>query len=76
MDFLCAYCDTILRLCHYMSNTVLLTMVVMGTLGLEQQTNVAVAGQVLAYVLSQQVGEKKRQKQVQKQHNNPAVTFK
>lgn len=44
MDFLCAYCDTILRLCHYMFNTALLTMVVMGTLALAQQTHVAVTG--------------------------------
>lgn len=28
MDFLCVRCDTILRMCHYMSN---ITMVVMGT---------------------------------------------
>lgn len=43
MDFLCAYCDTILKLCHYMSGKALLTMVVMGTMAKAQHVQFLVA---------------------------------
>ncbi len=43
MDFLCAYCDTILKLCHYMSGKALLTMVVMATVAKSQHVQFLVA---------------------------------
>lgn len=42
MDFLCAYCDTIFRLCHYTSDNALLTMVVMGTMAKAQSVQLLV----------------------------------